>query len=225
MSKSPFQNRLNKISSAFDTISGRISKTSLILAAFAIITTGLVTLTHLATQDKIAIEQQNAIIQSINQILPKTQYDNAIAQDCIIAQDSNGQAIQIYRARLNQQPTALVIESIAPNGYSGKIQLLMAINTQQTILGVRTTQHQETPGLGDKIEIKKSSWITHFDGLKLTEKNKDRWTVIKEGGMFDAFTGATITPRAVAQSIKASLEWVAQQNDLFTQTANCGVTP
>ena len=199
-----------------------ISKASFILAAFALVTTGLVALTHLLTKDKIAAAQENAIQQSINQLVPAELYTNAIAQDCIIEQDVNGEAIRVFRARNNEGNVAVVIESIAPNGYNGRIDLLVALDKNNKVLGVRTVKHNETPGLGDKIELKKSNWITHFNGLSVTDENQKNWAVRNDGGMFDAFTGATITPRAVVAAIKQTLEW-AQQHNLYQPGQSCEV--
>lgn len=199
-----------------------ISKTSLILTAFAIVTTGLVTLTHILTKDQIAIERENATLKSINQILPKALYDNDITKDCLNLLDQNQKPIRLFRARLNGQPSAIVVESIAPDGYNGRIDLLAAIDTEGKILGVRTVAHNETPGLGDKIEIKRSSWITHFSGLSLTQDNQKNWAVRKDGGTFDQFTGATITPRAVVKSIKNTLVWQQSQTELFSAENQCG---
>lgn len=201
-----------------------ISKASAILTLFAIVTTGLVTMTHLLTKQKIAEEKNQAILKNINAIMPKALYNNEITTDCRIMMDNNQQAIRVFRARLDNKPTGLVIESIAPDGYSGRIDLLVGIDTQQKIKGVRTTSHSETPGLGDKIEYKKSRWITFFNELKLTQDNESSWAVRKDGGQFDQFTGATITPRAVVKSIKNTLLWVQQQDNIFELDSNCGET-
>lgn len=198
-----------------------ISKASFILAAFALVTTGLVALTHLLTKDTIAQAQENAIQQTINQLVPVEMYNNAIAQDCIVKQDINGENIRVFRARFDDQPVAAVIESIAPNGYSGRIDLLVALDNDHKILGVRTVKHAETPGLGDKIELKKSNWITYFTGLTVTDENESNWAVRNDGGMFDAFTGATITPRAVVGAVKNTLVW-AKEQDLFVHGQACG---
>ncbi|MCU4676480.1 electron transport complex subunit RsxG [Catenovulum sp. 2E275] len=199
-----------------------ISKASAILTAFAVVTTGLVTATHILTKDKIAEEKNNAVLKNINEIIPKDLYNNDITQDCRLMYDQNDQPIRVFRARLNNTPSALVIESIAPDGYNGRIDLLVGVNTQQSILGVRTTSHNETPGLGDKIEFKKSRWITFFNGLTVTEDNLSSWAVRKDGGQFDQFTGATITPRAVVKSIKNTVLWSEQQQQIFDLPSNCG---
>ncbi len=199
-----------------------ISKASAILTLFAIVTTGLVTATHILTKDKIATEKNNAVLKSINQIMPKSLYNNEITSDCRLFTDPNQQTIRVFRARLNDQPTGMVIESIAPDGYNGRIDLLIGLNSNHEIQGVRSTSHNETPGLGDKIEFKKSRWITFFNGLTVNESNIKSWAVRKDGGQFDQFTGATITPRAVVKSVKESLLWVKQQNQIFELPSNCG---
>lgn len=199
-----------------------ISKASAILTGFAIVTTGLVTMTHLLTKDKIAEEKNQAVLKNINAIMPKALYNNDITTDCRLMTDNNQQQIRVFRARLDNKPSGLVIESIAPDGYSGRIDLLVGIDAQQQVKGVRTISHSETPGLGDKIEYKKSRWITFFNELTLTPENESSWAVKKDGGQFDQFTGATITPRAVVKSVKNTLLWAQQQNDIFELESNCG---
>ena len=199
-----------------------ISKASAILTAFAIVTTGLVTATHMLTKDKIADEKNNAVLKNINQIMPHSMYNNDITSDCRLFTDINQQQIRVFRARMNEQPAGLVIESIAPDGYSGRIDLLVGINNQFEIQGVRSTSHSETPGLGDKIEYKKSRWITFFNGLSINDDNASSWAVRKDGGQFDQFTGATITPRAVVKSVKNTLLWAQQQQAIFELPSNCG---
>ncbi|WP_143871879.1 electron transport complex subunit RsxG [Catenovulum sediminis] len=199
-----------------------ISKASGILALFAICTTGLVALTHIQTKDKIASEKERAIVRTISQIVPPDLYNNQIAQDCLMVENHQGTQSRIFRARLNENNTALIIETIAPNGYNGRIELLVALAKDHQILGVRTTAHNETPGLGDKIEVTKSNWIEHFAGLYVTAENSKKWAVRKDGGTFDGFTGATITPRAVIKAIKETTLWAAEQESLFSAKSNCG---
>ncbi len=102
----------------------------------------------------------------------------------------------------DEQPVAAIIEATAPDGYSGAIQLLVGADFNGTVLGVRVTEHHETPGLGDKIERRISDWITHFSGKKIDGATDSHFAVKKDGGDFDQFTGATITPRAVVNAVK-----------------------
>jgi electron transport complex protein RnfG len=104
-----------------------------------------------------------------------------------------------------------VIETIAPNGYSGNIYILVGVLPNGHISGVRVLKHRETPGLGDKIELRKADWILSFNGKNLTEDNAERWAVKRDRGEFDQFTGATITPRAVVGAVRNTLHFVNQQ--------------
>ena len=83
----------------------------------------------------------------------------------------------------------------------------MGLDSNGEILGVRVISHTETPGLGDKIEIKKSKWILSFNGKSLDNVTYSEWNVKKDGGIFDQFSGATITPRKVVLAIKRGLEF------------------
>ena len=129
----------------------------------------------------------------------------------------------IYRARMNNSAIAAAIKTAAPDGYNGNIELLIAINSDGSVSGVRTLLHKETPGLGDKIELRKSDWITKFAGKKVHDENDNRWAVIKDGGMFDQFTGATITPRAVVKKVRRTVDYFkANQDVIFNTESNCG---
>ena len=117
----------------------------------------------------------------------------------------------------NELPVAIAIEAIAPDGYNGEIKLIVGVNNHGEILGVRTLSHQETPGLGDKIDLRKSDWVTHFSG-KLFKDNTNMWKVKKDGGQFDQFTGATITPRTYVKAIANALTFVEQHRQALYQS-------
>ncbi|KHM49520.1 electron transporter RnfG [Pseudoalteromonas distincta] len=190
-----------------------MAKNGAILTAFALATTGLVASINALTADKIAEQEQLQLTAQLQEVLDPKSYDNQLSQDCVIITDEKlgPYANQvIYRARKNNKPVAVVIRHITPNGYSGDINLLTAVLSDGTIAGVRTTKHEETPGLGDKVEVKKSLWITTFKSLTVEGEEDARWAVKKDGGQFDQFTGATITPRAVVGSVKNAV--------LFAQT-------
>lgn len=203
-----------------------MSKNGLILAAFAIATTGAVTLTKLATADKIKQQEQQELINLLGQVLPADSYNNNLVNDCINVNEAflgHDRAAHIYRAYEDNQAKALVIESTAPDGYSGDIDIISAIYVDGTIAGVRVLKHKETPGLGDKIELKRSDWILGFSGLKVESEKDPRWAVKKDGGQFDAFTGATITPRAVIGAVKRSSLYVQHNHqELFAKANQCG---
>jgi electron transport complex protein RnfG len=119
----------------------------------------------------------------------------------------------IYRAYNNNQPAGVIFQTIAPNGYSGNIYILMGVFPDGRVSGVRVIKHAETPGLGDKIEVAKSNWILEFSGRGLRDENRTRWAVKKDNGDFDQFTGATITPRAVVGAVKNALTVINDMRD------------
>ena len=190
---------------------------ALILSGFAIVGTGLVAITYLNTKDIIAESQRAALEASLNQLVSTDRYDNRIIEDRIeiVALEALGtsQPVPFYRARRQGQPVALFATPVAPDGYSGPIRLLIGVYADGTVAGVRVLEHKETPGLGDGIEEKRSYWILRFSGKSLTNPAPERWKVKKEGGVFDQFTGATITPRAVIKATRKFLEYVQMHHE------------
>lgn len=200
-----------------------ILRVGLLLGLFAVVATTLVALTEANTREQIRENQRQALLSGINALIPHDQYDNAILQDTMTLEATEELGTEepttVYRARQNGENVAVVLTAIAPNGYSGKIKILVGIYHDGTLAGVRVIEHKETPGLGDKIEAKKSDWILQFEGLSLTEPTGAKWKVKKDGGEFDQFTGATITPRAVVGAIKSALEYFRTHRDeLFAVT-------
>lgn len=202
-----------------------MSKNAQLLALFAIACTAIVGVVHLLTKDQIAFQQQQKLLRNLNSIIVDSSYNNVIYQDCLILPSTalgTATAQRVYRARNSDIPVSAAITTIAPDGYNGNIELLIAINIDGTVSGVRTLKHQETPGLGDKIELRKGSWIQSFTGKKLANENDSRWQVKKDGGMFDQFTGATITPRAVVKAVRNTVNYFnTHQDELFDSTSNC----
>ena len=212
-----------------------ISKNSFILAAFAIITAGALALTNLGTQDRIAAAERAAQQRALFEIIPLHDHDNDLLNDTIPVPESGWEPLgvggenKIYRARQGNEITALIIPATAHDGYSGDISMIVGVKRDGSIAGVRVLLHKETPGLGDKIELKKHQWILNFNGKSLAVPVIEEWKVKKDGGVFDQFAGATITPRAVVGQIKRVLEFVAaNQQSLFSdaqplaQTATTG---
>lgn len=201
-----------------------ISKNGLLLAAFTLATTGLIGITHYLTADTIAQQEQKTLLSTIDEVLNSIQYDNDLYRECHqldVPELGPGQH-KLYPVRWQNSNKALVVESTAPDGYSGKIKLLTAITRDGTIAGTRVLQHKETPGLGDKIDLRISNWILSFNGKPLAEVQRDTWGVKKDGGQFDQFTGATITPRAVVKQLKHTVLYVhANRDALFQARANC----
>jgi len=196
-------------------------------ALLAIIAVGGVSLlagVHLLTRERIAEQRQRAVLERLAQVLPTSAYDNDLLADVISVQDSNalGQPgpTTVYRARRAGRPVAVIMAVTAPDGYNGDIRLLVAILYDGTISGVRVVEHRETPGLGDPIEVQRSDWIRSFRGRSLTDPAPAGWAVRRDGGVFDQFTGATITPRAVVEAVQRALEYyTAHRQELFDSPA------
>ena len=203
-----------------------IRKNGLTLAIFACASTGLVAVTHYLTKDTIKQQEQAQLLSVLNQVVPHDLHDNELFSSCILLNTpelGTEQSMPAYIATLNDQPSAIAIEAIAPDGYNGEIKLIVGIEQDGTILGTRVLSHKETPGLGDKIDLRVTDWITSFKGKQVTESNVSRWAVRKDGGDFDQFTGATITPRAVVKAVKKAVVYVnTNKETLYSQPFNCG---
>lgn len=188
---------------------------ALTLGIFALITAGSVSVTRALTAERITQHQQAYQHRQLQAVLSQALADTSIDQLLESAFDlPNAAALGHRQPAMGWQISrgnhrAIILPVITRQGYSGEIDLLVGIDEQQRISGVRVTYHQETPGLGDKIERQRSDWITRFNGLSLDELPPNAWAVKKEGGQFDGFTGATITPRAVIQAVHTALRYVA----------------
>ncbi len=177
-----------------------------LLAAVATITGSGVALVQLLSAERIAANEIHAREQRVAQILPANGYDNLPGSDRVTVNDALlGDTPQVvFRARQAEVPVAGVIQVTAPDGYNGSIVLLVSVNLQGEVLGVRTLSHRETPGLGDGIDIARNDWMTRFDGLSLSAPD-EVWTVRRDGGQFDQLTGATVTSRAVIGAVRNAL--------------------
>ncbi len=204
-----------------------IGKNSFLLFVFAVITAGILASTYEGTKEKIAASERIAAQKALLEIIPQSRFDNDILLDTIDIPESAHELLgkldqqKIHIARKNGQIVAIIVPAIAPDGYSGDIKLIAGVNTDGTLAGVRVLSHKETPGLGDKIDIKKSTWVTDFNGRSINNPTSDGWTVKKNGGDFDQFTGATITPRAVTHRIYNILLYVENnKKSLFSTSAS-----
>lgn len=187
------------------------------LLLFAVVSTALLAWTYELTRETIARSIENEKMKLIAQIAPPATYDNDIMKDTAqLAADKllgGAETTTIYRGRLNNQPSIAVLQAIAPDGYGGRINLIVAIHHDGRISGVRVISHKETPGLGDYIEIAKNNWITGFNGVSLESRKGSEWKVKKDGGAFDYRAGATITPRAIVKAVHKVLQYYAQHRD------------
>ncbi len=184
---------------------------------FAATGAALVGLTFIQTEDDIKYNEKLTLLRKLNNIIPAESYDNDLLLDTIVIKASSLLSTKeeslAYRARKNNQNVAVVFSSIAPSGYSGSIYLLVGVNTDGTLAGVRVVKHRETPGLGDVVSITHSNWILGFDNKSLSNPNNKGWKVKRDGGVFDQFTGATITPRAVVKAVHNALLYFDQNQD------------
>lgn len=194
-----------------------------ILGTFAVGGVGLVVITHKLTDERIAANERAAMLKIVAAIIPTERMDNDPLKDVIEVSDPDllGTGIaRVYRIRGGNEPVAVVLSPIVPDGYAGPIKLLVSVLTDGTLGGVRVLAHRETPGLGDKVEVAKSDWILGFEGKSLGNPPEEKWKVKRDGGVFDQFTGATITPRAIVNTVKNTLRFVQQKGvKLYEQPA------
>lgn len=189
----------------------------LFVAAFSALLAGAYHWTKPAIAAAIAEEK----IKRIDEVLPRSRYDNDLLNDAVTLEAPElglGEPARILRARKAGQIQALVFETIAPDGFAGNIRLLIALAPDGRILGVRVTEHKETPGLGDYIEARKDRnkerpWITQFNGLNPVTIKASDWQVKKDGGRFDSMAGATVSPRAVIKAIRRAALFIAARRD------------
>ncbi|WP_313479140.1 electron transport complex subunit RsxG [Stutzerimonas kunmingensis] len=191
-------------------ISRSMLKNAAVLGLFAIVTVGAVTLLQQGTAERIQAAERAAQVRALGEILPAGSYDNHLLDDSMPIQDrllGNKSPLPAYVAIKDGRPSAVILQAIAPDGYSGAIHLLVGIHADGRVAGVRVIGHRETPGLGDKIELAKSPWIRSFEGKSLSSPEAEGWAVKKDRGEFDQFAGATITPRAVVGAVHRALQY------------------
>jgi len=187
------------------------------LLFFTLIGTVMLAITFELTRDTIKESEEKEKMKLIAQIVPEAAFDNDILKDIgrVAADEMLGSDEEtiVHRGRLNDEPTIAVLEAIAPDGYGGKIKLIIAIHKDGKIGGVRVITHNETPGLGDYIDIAKDKWITVFKGTSLEKSRNRDWKVRKDGGTFDYMAGATITPRAIIKAVHKAAQYFALHKD------------
>ncbi|UJJ31704.1 electron transport complex subunit RsxG [Halopseudomonas maritima] len=203
------------------TTSRSILRNSVILGLFAVATVGMIAVTQQGTAERISEAQRRVQLSALNEIVPHDQHDNDLLTDTFTVQDRQYLSLtgprEAYRARQGERVSAVILPVVAPDGYSGRIDLLVGIRADGSIAGVRSVSHRETPGLGDKIETAKSQWILSFNGKSLSMPVPEQWAVRKDGGQFDQFTGATITPRAVVKAVYQALTYFDAHRDALLQ--------
>jgi len=178
----------------------------IILGVFCLGFGALLAVTNSITEKDIAARALEDKLNSLSQVIPESIHDNNLVKDSITMKNDRDKEITVYRATKGGKVTGLAYE-IYGSGYAGEIKLMLGVDAQGKVLGVRVLAHKETPGLGDKIDVKKTDWILHFTDLSLDNPPVGKWKVKKDGGQFDQFAGATITPRGVVRAIKEGLEF------------------
>lgn len=201
-----------------------IGKNALLLALIAVICVLLLSVLNQLTAPRIAEQRLANRLALLHDVLPAAQ-EQQLLHDCVLISApewlGSTQPQAVFRWREQGVVSAYVVETTAPDGYSGAIDLMVAIAPDGTVLAARTLAHQETPGLGDKIELRKSDWMLGFNDKRVQPDDLRPWAVRKDGGDFDQFTGATITPRAVVGAVKRAALFIHQHPELADATANC----
>jgi electron transport complex protein RnfG len=201
-----------------------VVRSGVLLGLIAVLGTALLAGVNALTHERIVEQEKLRVLQQFNALVPTTSYDNDLLTDRTDIRDEaffrHPAPIAVYRARMDDKPVAVLMTVTAPDGYNGDIRLLIAIDTTGKVLGVRVVSHRETPGLGDPIEIERSDWILGFTHKSLRTPQETGWAVKRDGGEFDQFTGATISPRAVVKAVHSTLLYFeANQKSLFETAA------
>ncbi|WP_018991117.1 electron transport complex subunit RsxG [Aromatoleum toluclasticum] len=187
----------------------RLGYQPVLLAVSALLAGAALTWAHGATKSPIAAAEASDLRATLTQVMPQGFADNDLLTDVVELDGARG-PVRVHVARRAGTPVGAVFR-IAERGYAGEVALLMAVDADGRVLGVRVLKHAETPGLGDKVDRAKSPWIDGFTGKSLAEPAPAQWAVKKDGGVFDAFAGATITPRAVVKAVRGGLEFFSAQ--------------
>ena len=199
-------------------------RSAILLTLFATTGTALVAVTYENTKDQIAQAEREALLKKLHSVIPPSEHNNDIFTDYITvnAPDLLGPlSVDVFRARMNDEPVAVLITPTAPDGYSGDIKLLVGVRLNGEIAGVRVLTHKETPGLGDAIEERRSQWIYQFNDRSLDNTDVEHWKVQRDRGEFDQLTGATISSRAVVKAVRKTLEYYQSNKDfLFNKEFN-----
>jgi electron transport complex protein RnfG len=196
-----------------------VLRSSVLLGLIALLGTALLAAVNDLTYERIIEQENNRILQQLHQIVPTTYFNNDLLTDRIEIEDEaffpGAAPLTVYRARMDGKPVAVMMIVTAKDGYNGDIRLLAGINSDGAVLGVRVVSHRETPGLGDPIDLAKSDWILGFNERSLGDPATEGWAVKKDGGQFDQFTGATISPRAVVRAMHNTLLYFESNRDLL----------
>jgi len=196
-----------------------VRRSSVGIGIFAVVTAGLIAITQVSTKDIISHNVREQQAKALYEIVPRDSIDNDLLEDtfAFVAPELQGseQPADAYRARRNGVVETVILPVVAPDGYSGKISFIIGIQRDGSVAGLRVLAHKETPGLGDKVDLKKSGWVLSFNGERKAGRDDSDWAVIKDGGRFDQFTGATITPRAVVNAAGRAIDYFQRHREML----------
>lgn len=206
-----------------ESAAGRALRAAAVLAAAAVVAVALVSLVHERALPRIEASRRAQQLAELTAVLGDVAYDNDPLTDTLLLHDpellGSEQPLTAHRVRRAGTTVAVLLNVVAPDGYAGPIRLLVAVDDAGRVLGVRVLEHRETPGLGDVIESRRSDWLRGFDGRSLAEPPAGRWEVRRDGGDFDQFTGATVTPRAVVRAVRRALTYVERHRERLFEAA------
>lgn len=202
-------------------MSDSVVKNGVTLAAIAAICTALVATTYHLTKDRIAANEQAFLEQKLAPVLSGITFEGSISESKRVIEaphDLPGREdALIYRVYSDSEPVAALFAVTAPDGYAGPVRILLGIDVNGTVTGLRILEHRETPGLGDKIEESKSDWVYQFNGRSLGDPDLEDWYIRRDGGEFDQLSGASVTPRAVINAVRETLLYFdANRDQIFT---------
>lgn len=198
----------------------RVGYQAALLGGMAMIASAALVVGDLQTREPIAQRHAENLQRSLDQVVPNEHYAGERMEDRVTVTDDAGATHTIHRGHA---PDGSGVSAVAfewrGQGYAGDIILLLGVDPDGTLLGVRTLRHSETPGLGDRIEVERDDWILAFTGRSLDDPPPDRWTVSGAGGDFDQFTGATITARAVVHAVRDGLTFFERHRAAILEPA------
>jgi electron transport complex protein RnfG len=196
-----------------------------ILGIFCLGFGAVLAVTNSLTEKDIGARAMEDRQNSLSQVIPDIIHDNNVVTNTLTMKNERDKEVTIYRATKDGKVTGVAYE-IFGTGYAGEIKLMLGVDATGKVLGVRVLAHKETPGLGDKIDVKKTKWILDFDGLSLGSPPIEKWKVKKDGGQFDQFAGATITPRGVVKAVKEGLQFFdAHKAEMLADNASKAAAP
>ncbi len=150
------------------------------------------------TREPIRLAMLRAKLEAVEAVLPE--FDNSPGADLVVLPDGEG-SIDYYRGYEGEVLSGVAVKALSDKGYSGEIELMLGVDSEGRVSGVRIVRHAETPGLGAKY-ADPAVLDEYYKGKSLADTD---WRVAKDGGDLDAVTGATVTGRALGGAIQAAL--------------------